>query len=136
MTIPDTSNHIDENQESWYLEDFDQDSISLKNLELDQYQLIDKLAIFHFNKIELEHDCDPDSQLSDSISMLTPVSLLKLDPFSEPTLILIFIDLEIEPPLLDSHISLMEKNMKLSSLTWTQLLNQNQLSNLKLIFSS
>ena len=29
LTILDTSNHIDENQESWYLEDFDQDSISL-----------------------------------------------------------------------------------------------------------
>ena len=23
FTIPDTSSHIDENQESWYLEDFD-----------------------------------------------------------------------------------------------------------------
>ena len=38
LTIPDTSSHIDENQESWYLEDFDQDSISPENLELDQYQ--------------------------------------------------------------------------------------------------
>ena len=28
LTIPDTSNHINENQESWYLEDFDQDLIS------------------------------------------------------------------------------------------------------------
>jgi len=28
LTIPDSSNHIDENQESWYLEVFDQDSIS------------------------------------------------------------------------------------------------------------
>jgi len=28
LTILDTSSHIDENQESWYLEDFDQDSIS------------------------------------------------------------------------------------------------------------
>ena len=27
LTIFDTSNHNDENQESWYLEDFDQDSI-------------------------------------------------------------------------------------------------------------
>ena len=37
LTIPDTSNHIDENQESWYLEDFDQNSISPQNLKLDQY---------------------------------------------------------------------------------------------------
>ena len=28
LTIPDTSSQIDENQESWSLEDFDQDSIS------------------------------------------------------------------------------------------------------------
>ena len=27
LTILDTSSHIDENQESWYLEDFDEDSI-------------------------------------------------------------------------------------------------------------
>ena len=60
LTIPDTSNHIDENQESWYLEDFDQDSISLQNLELDQYQPIDKLTSFHFNEIELEYECELD----------------------------------------------------------------------------
>ena len=30
LTISDTSSHIDENQESWYLEDFNQDSISPK----------------------------------------------------------------------------------------------------------
>jgi len=60
LTIPDTSKHNDENQESWCLEDFDQDSISPQNLELDQYQPIDKLTSFHFNKIKLEHECDPD----------------------------------------------------------------------------
>ena len=60
LIIPDISSHIDENQESWHLEDFDQDSISLQNLELDQYQPIDKLASFYFNKIELEHEYDPD----------------------------------------------------------------------------
>ena len=27
LTIPDTFSHIDENQGSWYFEDFDQDSI-------------------------------------------------------------------------------------------------------------
>ena len=35
LTISDTSSHIDENQESWYLEDFDQDSILSQNLDLD-----------------------------------------------------------------------------------------------------
>jgi len=48
LTILDTSSHIDENQESWYLGDYDQDSISSQNFELEQYQLIDKLASFHF----------------------------------------------------------------------------------------
>jgi len=56
LTIPDTSNHIDENQELWYLEDFDQDSISPQKLELDQYQPIDEYASFHFNEIELDYD--------------------------------------------------------------------------------
>ena len=30
LTILDISSHIDKNQESWYLEDFDQDSVSSK----------------------------------------------------------------------------------------------------------
>ena len=54
LTIPDTSSHIDDNQESWWLEDFDQDSISPQNLELDQYQPIDELERFHFNENELD----------------------------------------------------------------------------------
>jgi len=78
LTIPNTSNYIDEIQESWNLEDFDQDSISLQNLELDQYQPIDKLVSFHLNEIELEYECEPDPQLCDSIPifefMLTPAS--------------------------------------------------------------
>ena len=91
MTIPDTSSHIDENQELWYLEDFDQDSISPQNFKLDQYQPIDKFASFHFNEIELEHECDPDPKLCDSVplfeSMLTLASLSYLDLILEPTLI-------------------------------------------------
>ena len=66
---------------------------------------------FHFNEIELDHECDHDPQLCDSISIfestLIPVSLPKLDPFLEPTLIPVSIDLEIKPPILDSHIPLM-----------------------------
>ena len=99
------------------LEDFDQDSVSPQNLELDQYQPIDKLASFHFNEIELEYECEPDPKLCDSISifesMLTPVSLPKLDPSPKPTLIPVSINFEIEPPLLDSHISLMRKESEI-----------------------
>ena len=31
LIVPNTSNHIDENHESWNLKDFDQDSISPQN---------------------------------------------------------------------------------------------------------
>ena len=41
--------------------------------------------------------------------MLTLVFLPKLDSFPEPTLIHVSIDFKIEPPLLNSHISLMGK---------------------------
>jgi len=75
------------------------------------------LSSFHFNKIKLEHECDPDPQLCDSIqifeSMLILVSLLKLDPFPELTLIPVSISFEIEPPLLDSHISLIGKECEI-----------------------
>jgi len=67
LTIPDTSSHIDENKESWNLEDFDQDSISSQKLELGQFQTLDKLASFPFNEIELECECDLDLQPCDSV---------------------------------------------------------------------
>jgi len=41
--------------------------------------------------------------------MLTSVSLPNLDQFSEPTIIFIPIDLEIESPILDSHVPLTRK---------------------------
>jgi len=65
LTILDSSSHNDENQESWYLEDFDQDLISPQNLELDQYQPIDELTGVHFNEIQLDYECEPDPQLCD-----------------------------------------------------------------------
>ena len=99
------------------LEIFNQDSISPHNFELDQYQPIDKLASFHFNEIELEDECDTDFQCCDSISlfesMLTPVSLPDSDLISKPTLIPIPIDLEHEPPILDSHIPLLGNKCEL-----------------------
>jgi len=91
LTILDISSHIDKNQESWYLEDFDQDSLSPQNFVLNQYQPIDEFASFYFNEIELDYECEPDPQLCDSVfifeSMLTPVFLPNLDQFLEPTFI-------------------------------------------------
>jgi len=44
LTIRDCSSHIDKNEESWCLEDFDQDSISSHQFEVDQSQPLDQLA--------------------------------------------------------------------------------------------
>ena len=52
--IPNCPSHIDENQESRYLGDINQESISLHKLKLDQFQALDKLASFSFNEIELD----------------------------------------------------------------------------------
>jgi len=129
--------HIDKNQESWCLCSYNQDSISSDYLELDQYQTIDKLTNFHFNEIEFEYECYPDLQICDSVSnfesMLTPISLPNLDPVPEPTLILVPIYLEREPPSLNSHIPLsleheppsFSSHINFNSLTWTKLLNQS-----------
>jgi len=75
------------------------------------------LVSFHFNEIELEDECDTDFQYRDSVSlfesMLTPVSLSDLDPIPEPTHIPIPIELEHEPPMLDSYIPLLGNECKL-----------------------
>ena len=86
------------------------------------------MVSLHFNEIELEYECEPDPQPYDPVpifeSMLTPISLTDLDSFSEPTLIPVSIDLETEPPILDSHIPLMEREVNFNFLIWSQLLNQ------------
>ena len=68
---------------------------------------------FIFNEIELDYECESNLQPCDSFpiseSMLTLISLTDLDSFPEPTLIPVSIDLETEPPILDSHIPLMGK---------------------------
>ena len=91
-----------------------------KNLELDQYQPIDKLASFYFNEIELDHEYELDLQFCDSVqnfeSMLTLISLPDLDPIFEPTLIPLPMHLEHEPPILNSHIPLLEKNVNINFL--------------------
>jgi len=115
--ILDISNQLDRNQKSWCLEDFDQDSISTHQLELDQSQPLNKLASFEFKKIELDYECELDPQLCDLVpnieSMLTSVSLSNLDPITKLTLILIPIDHEIESLIVDSHISLMDHECEL-----------------------
>ena len=68
---------------------------------------------FHFNEIELDYECEPDPQLCDSVSifdsMLTPIFLPNLNQFPELSFIPVPIDLEMESPILDSHIPLMGK---------------------------
>ena len=62
--------------------------------------------------------------------MLPPVYLPNLDPFPEPTLILVPIDFEIEPPILKSHIPLMKKECE------SQFFDLNSTLKLKLIFET
>ena len=116
LTIPDTSNLIDLAQESWCFESFNQYSISSQPLELDQYQSfknrIDNLVSYHFNKIELEHECEPELPVNDSVpnfeSMLTPVLLPDSNHISESVLIPMPVNLELESPIL--HHILLTKN--------------------------
>ena len=80
LAIPNFSIHIDKTQESWCLGSFNQNSISSHHLELDQYQIFDKLASLLFNKIELEHECDPDPHLCDSVLIFESMLTRELGP--------------------------------------------------------
>jgi len=51
--------------------------------------------------------------------------LTRFGQIPKPTLILVLIQLEIEPPILESHIPLIEKEHEFNSLIWNQLLNLN-----------
>ena len=51
-TIPDSTNHIDE--ESWYHRDFNQDSILSHNFELDQYQPMTNWQVFISMRLNLK----------------------------------------------------------------------------------
>jgi len=112
LTISNFSSHIDKNKNHGALKaiteiQFHHIILNLTNSSLRQ---IDN---FHFKDIELEHECDPNPQLCDSIpnfdSVLTPVSLLDLDHILEPTLIPVPINLDYESLILKSHILLMRK---------------------------
>jgi len=87
-----------------------------QQIELDQFHtfeyLIDKLTSSHFYEIELNQVCDLDSQICDPVqiseSLLTPILLLDLRNILELVLILIPVILELESPILESHILLWE----------------------------
>ena len=115
LTDPDIFNPIDLAQESCCFGN--QDFVSSHNLELDQYSTFDKLVSYHFNEIELKHECDHDPQLCDSVSIfdsiLTLVFLPDLDHNLEPTLIPIPVNLEHESPIMQSHFLLLENECEL-----------------------
>jgi len=64
------------------------------------------------------------------------VSLPNLDPISEPTLIPVLIDYEIESPIVDSHIPLMDQECELKFIDLDPTLELTRLSNLNLILTS
>ena len=85
-------------------------SISSYQPELNQYQILDSLASYPFSEIELEDECKPELQFSNSSpiieSISTPVVLPKLS--LEPVLTPIISELEsIISPI---HIPSMDEN--------------------------
>ena len=90
-----------------------------KTLNLTNTKPLTNWQSFHFNEIELENECDTNSQCCDSVSffesMLTVVSLPDLDPILKPTLISIHIELKHEPSILDSYIPLLKNKCELQS---------------------
>ena len=87
------------------------------------------MTSFHFNEIELEDECDTDSQYCDSVSLfqsiLTPISLRDLDLILKPILIPIPEELEHEPTILDSHIPLLENECEFQFFDLDQTLEPN-----------
>jgi len=85
--------------------------------------------VFPINEIEFDCEFESDPQTCDSVpifeSILTLISLTDLAPFPGSTLIPVSVELETEPPILDSHISLMGNECDFNSFIWNQLLNQN-----------
>ena len=83
-----------------------------QQIELDQFytfeSLVDKLANSHFYEIELRQECDFDPQICDPVriseSILTPVLLPNLSNILESVLVPTPVILELESPILESHI--------------------------------
>ena len=128
LTISDSPSPIDKTDESWCLENLDQDSISSHQL-LDQSQPLDKLTSFNFNEIELDCECEPDTKLCDLLSnfesKLIPLSLPNLDLILEPTLIPVPVYYEIGSPILDGHIRLMDHEYEFRFFDFEPTLEQN-----------
>ena len=113
LTNPYISNSIDWTQESCCFEN--QDSISAHQIELDQISSfespVDILASYLFSEIELEHKCDPEPQIGNSIplldSIMTLVSLTDFLHYSESVLDPVLLHREIESPIFyTQHIEL------------------------------
>jgi len=71
------------------------------------------LTSYHFNEIELEHDCEPEPQFCDSILifylilthvLLPNMNLPDLNRTPESVLIPLPVNLELESPMLPNHI--------------------------------
>ena len=86
------------------------------HIELGQFHTfecpIDKLVSSYFYEIELNEECDLDSQICDPVQIseliLTPVLLPNLSNILESVLVSIPVILELESPILESHIPLWE----------------------------
>ena len=59
LTIPDSPSHIDRNQESWYLEDFNQDSIPYTDLNLINLKPLTNCQVFTSRKLNLIVNVNP-----------------------------------------------------------------------------
>ena len=112
------------------------------HIELDQFYTfespIDKLASSHFYEIELNEECDLDSQICDPVqiseSILTLILLPDFSNILESVLILIPVILELESPILEVtfHCGKMNVDLNFNFLIWTEFLNQLGLLNLYL----
>ena len=112
------------------------------HIELDQFHTfespIDKLASSHFYEIELNEECYLESRICDPVQIseliLTPVLLPDLSNILELVLIPTPVILELESPILESHIQLWENECGLSFnfLIWTHFLNKFRLLSLHL----
>jgi len=87
-----------------------------QQIELDECHTyespIDELASSYFYEIELNEECDLDSQICDPVqipeSILTAVLLPNLSNILESVLVPIPVILELESPILECHIPLWE----------------------------
>ena len=108
--------HIDKNQESWCLRDFNQESIHHTYLNLTNYKPWTNWQVFHSMRLNLIMNVNPILNLVIQFPFWIYVESDILNWFGlilEPTLIIVSIDLKTEPLILDSHIPLMEKECKI-----------------------